>query len=110
MPRIWIATDCRGRAVEFWDWAYDHAIEDHPEIMGLQDVLKIAVERPNVCVRQKDESVHYYVLGMIPGRPRLYLHVVARDDAAVGPTLVKTAWQCKAVDPFEELLCSPTKS
>jgi hypothetical protein len=110
VPPIWTTNDCRGQVVEFWDWAYGHAIEDHPEILGLQDILKAAVERPTLCVRQKDDSVHYYALGVIPARPNLYLHVVARDDAVGGPTLVKTAWQCKAVDRFEDFLCTPTKS
>lgn len=110
MPLIWTTADCRGRTVECWDWAYTHAIEDHPEIVGLQQVLKTVVERPNLCVREKDDSVHYYALGVIPGRPNLYVHVVARDPTSDGATVVKTAWQCKAVDPFEEFLCTPTKS
>ena len=107
MAVLWLTTDCRGRPIELSDTAWQHVCDTHPEVQGCEKQTRLTVEAPNVCTREADGSVNYYRLGGIPGRPGVYLHVVARDygDKAV----VHTAWAALAVDPFEEFLCVPTK-
>lgn len=76
-----------------------------PEIAGLNERARDAVQEPNICVREKDGSVNFYKRGVIPGRPDAYLHVVVVDGR--DESHVRTAWICYEIDPFEEFLCPP---
>jgi hypothetical protein len=105
---LWTAKDCRGRTVFLHESNWLKHVARRPEIAGLEQEAKVAVEDPNVCVKEADHSINYWRLGLIGKWPRAYLHVVARDDDAV--TTVRSVWIAMEIDPFEEFLCTPKMS
>jgi hypothetical protein len=101
---VWTTTDCRGRRTTLHESNWLKHVAKRPEIAGLEEQAKATVEDPNFCVRETDDSINYYKSGVVPGRPRAYVHVVARDDP--DGTNVRSVWICFDVDPFEEFLCT----
>ena len=63
----------------------------------------MAVEDPDACTREADESINYYRRGIIAKYPGMYLHVVVRRADAERARVV-TAWPARSIDPYEELL------
>ena len=106
----WETTDCRGKTVILHAENWLKHEKKRPEIAGLRDQARKTVESPNICVREKDDSINFYKRGVVPDRPDAYLHVIAVDDDDGTRSHVRSAWICYEIDPFEEFLCAPQMS
>jgi hypothetical protein len=97
--------DCRGRSIELSDEAWKHVAFEHPDLVGYQSALRLAVERPYIMTREIDDSFNYYGARMLPARHAKYLHVLARVGGEEAEISIRTAWPANAVDQYEEALC-----
>ncbi len=103
---LWITYACTGETVELTDEALDHIWKEHPDLAIDDSVIRMTVERPDLCTLEFDGSLNFYAKGVIARRTGRYLHVVVRRGGQEAQLEVRTAWASKAIDhPYEAILC-----
>ena len=103
---LWITYACTGETVELTDEALEHIRSEHPDLAVDEDMLRMTVQRPDVCTLEVDGSLNFYAKGIVPRRTGRYLHVLVRRGGHEAQLEVRSAWASKAVDhPYEEILC-----